>query len=147
MKPTVGRIVHYQSYGTPGGEYGSYAHAAIITSTATEGNIVSLAVMNPTGVFFDPMVRYSETPKAGCWSWPPLDKAATTPVETKYVTLPKLPSMPPAEFDSHTLAEHLCSRVRYLNKMRAADNITQTYVDLAKLIALDTFVRGTRDAA
>lgn len=31
MKPTVGRIVHYQSYGTPNGEYLPEPRAAIIT--------------------------------------------------------------------------------------------------------------------
>jgi len=30
-KPTVGRTVHYQSYGTPGGEYKAEPRAAIIT--------------------------------------------------------------------------------------------------------------------
>ncbi len=32
MQPTVGRIVHYQSYGTPGGEYLPEPRAAIVTS-------------------------------------------------------------------------------------------------------------------
>lgn len=31
--PSVGRIVHYVSYGTPGGEYTSECRAAIITAT------------------------------------------------------------------------------------------------------------------
>lgn len=31
MIPTVGRIVHYQSYGTPGGEYLPEPRAAVIT--------------------------------------------------------------------------------------------------------------------
>jgi len=31
MQPTIGRIVHYQSYGTPGGEYLPEPRAAIIT--------------------------------------------------------------------------------------------------------------------
>lgn len=31
MQPTVGRTVHYLSYGTPGGEYKSETRAAIIT--------------------------------------------------------------------------------------------------------------------
>jgi hypothetical protein len=30
MKPSVGRTVHYVSYGTPGGEYKSKCRAAII---------------------------------------------------------------------------------------------------------------------
>lgn len=32
---------------------------------------VSLAVLNPTGLFFDEYVPYSEVPKPGHWSWPP----------------------------------------------------------------------------
>lgn len=32
---------------------------------------VGLAVLNPTGLFFDDAVEYSEQPKPGCWSWPP----------------------------------------------------------------------------
>jgi len=89
MKPTVGRIVHYQSYGTPNGEFKPEARAAIITRVSAYSADdyvpdVCLAVMNPTGMFFDSWVQYSETPKAGHWSWPP---RAT-------VTIPKLPSMP-----------------------------------------------------
>lgn len=32
---------------------------------------VGLAIMNPTGMFFNPCIPYSEEPKAGHWSWPP----------------------------------------------------------------------------
>jgi len=34
--PTVGRIVHYQSYGSPGGEYRSEPRAAIITEVGAD---------------------------------------------------------------------------------------------------------------
>jgi hypothetical protein len=58
MKPSVGRIVHYVSYGTPGGEFTSQCRAAIITEVdPTESRIlggpgrVGLAVLNPTGIF------------------------------------------------------------------------------------------------
>lgn len=71
-KPTVGRIVHYRSYGTPGGEYLPEARAAIITAVSgdDEDIRVSLCVLNPTGMFFTEKVHYSvSTP--GCWSWPP----------------------------------------------------------------------------
>lgn len=85
MTPTIGRIVHYYSYGTPGGEYLPEPRAAIITATpdkdALDNNepwvgfrldpmTVSLAVLNPTGMFFNEKVRFSETPKPGHWSWP-----------------------------------------------------------------------------
>lgn len=75
MKPSIGRIVHYQSFGTPNGEYASLARAAIVTElcspTAECQSMVSLAILNPTGMFFTSKVKYSEDPTPGCWSWPP----------------------------------------------------------------------------
>jgi len=59
MQPSVGRIVHYVSYGTPGGEYPSACRAAIITEADTS-DTVGLAVLNPTGVFFDRTVTHYE---------------------------------------------------------------------------------------
>jgi len=62
-KPSVGRIVHYVSYGTPGGEYPSTCRAAIVT--AVSDDTVSLCVLNPEGQFFNQGVRYdagAETP-------------------------------------------------------------------------------------
>jgi hypothetical protein len=58
MKPSIGRIVHYVSYGTPGGEYKSECRAAIVTEVQPGGGkivpeTVSLAVLNPTGMFFN----------------------------------------------------------------------------------------------
>lgn len=64
QQPSVGRIVHYVSYGTPGGEYASQCRAAIITETDTS-DTVGLAVLNPTGVFFNRTVTHhtgGETP-------------------------------------------------------------------------------------
>ncbi|MGW9020696.1 hypothetical protein ACWGOE_04330 [Leucobacter chromiiresistens] len=71
--PSVGRIVHYHSYGTPGGEYKPEPRAAIVTAVNTydDASTVSLAVMNPTGMFFNEHVAYSDAPKPGHWSWPP----------------------------------------------------------------------------
>jgi hypothetical protein len=68
MKPSVGRIVHYVSYGTPGGEYGKECRAAIVTEVdlAVENpQTVGLCVLNPTGQFFNRTVPYhdgGETP-------------------------------------------------------------------------------------
>jgi hypothetical protein len=75
MNPSVGRVVHYQSYGTPNGEFKSEARAAVITTVAEAHDDrhcrVGLAVLNPTGLFFEDPVPYSEEPQAGHWSWPP----------------------------------------------------------------------------
>jgi hypothetical protein len=76
MKPTVGRIVHYQSYGSPGGEYRSLPRAAVITQTQVENRelgdgVVGLAILNPTGMYFSEKIPYAETPTPGHWSWPP----------------------------------------------------------------------------
>lgn len=50
MQPTVGRIVHYVSYGTPGGEYGKECRAAIVTRTWPTSGVLSLAILNPEGL-------------------------------------------------------------------------------------------------
>lgn len=78
MKPSVGRVVHYQSYGTPNGEYLPEPRAAIITevddSFGTDERPetrVGLCILNPTGQFFNTNVRYAEEPTPGCWNWPP----------------------------------------------------------------------------
>lgn len=85
-KPTIGRIVHYVSFGTPGGEYTSQCRAAIITAVpkyltqepldgcpnGTDDEwIACLAVLNPTGTFFNENVPMDETERAGgTWHWP-----------------------------------------------------------------------------
>ncbi len=78
MKPTVGRIVHYQAYGTPGGEYPCIERAAVVTQVDIPNEdpmTVGLAILNPTGMFFNPAIKFSEEPKPGCWSWMPFQKA------------------------------------------------------------------------
>lgn len=97
QKPSVGRIAHYVSYGTPGGEYASKCRAAVITEvgcwvTQTTQYVVahdnteqrrardirqwfvedacSLAVLNPTGEFFNEC-QHDEVDKAGgTWHFP-----------------------------------------------------------------------------
>ncbi|ABS03211.1 hypothetical protein [Kineococcus radiotolerans] len=75
QQPSVGRVVHYQSYGTPGGEYLPAPRAAVITAVpdSIEGMTVSLAVLNPTGLFFGVEVPHAEddVPTPGHWNWPP----------------------------------------------------------------------------
>ncbi len=83
--PSVGRIVHYVSFGTPGGEYTSQCRAAIITevpatpSTADTqredwdtlpNGLVGLAVLNPTGMFFNEAENDENDKRGGTWHWP-----------------------------------------------------------------------------
>ena len=90
MKPSVGRIVHYVSYGTPAGEYKSECRAAVITEVdpfvnANGSQHVGLCVLNPTGQFFNRAVPYHEgdvgsdhageeiparSYQGGTWHWP-----------------------------------------------------------------------------
>lgn len=76
QKPSVGRIVHYVSYGTPKGEYKPEHRAAIITGIpgmqpSDMKEYVSLCVLNPGGMFFNELVAQDEDQKAGgTWHWP-----------------------------------------------------------------------------
>lgn len=88
QQPTVGRIVHYRSYGTPGGEYPSVCRAAVITEVvplkgeeAGQAEVeswdesqrcrVGLAVLNPEGMFFNRAVHQDEhNTHGGTWHWP-----------------------------------------------------------------------------
>jgi len=72
QKPSVGRIVHYKSYGTPGGEYKPECRAAVVTEV--DGLVVGLAVLNPSGMFFNRSLAASSegcvNSLSGCWHWP-----------------------------------------------------------------------------
>lgn len=73
--PSVGRMVHYVAYGTPGGEYPAGAHrAAIITDVHNPGeptSVLSICVFNPTGLFFDVGIYHDPTgTQPGTWHWP-----------------------------------------------------------------------------
>lgn len=74
MRPSVGRIVHYVSYGTPGGEYTSECRAAVITEVHPNpyhgAQAVGLCVLNPTGIFFHASEQDEETKAGGTWHWP-----------------------------------------------------------------------------
>jgi hypothetical protein len=66
VKPSVGRIVHYVSHGTPIREDGMQAYAkqcraAIVTEVdRRDSYLVGLDVFNPTGLFFHSL------PDGGC---------------------------------------------------------------------------------
>jgi hypothetical protein len=76
--PSVGRIVHYVSYGTPKGEFTSQCRAAIVSEVDPEDpEHIGLVVANPTGLFFHslsgepPGCRQDEDGHAGgTWHWP-----------------------------------------------------------------------------
>ena len=89
-QPTVGRIVHYVSYGTPVRADGTQAftsqcRAADVTEVdPADPNRVGLMVKNPTGLFFHSLAdggcTYDEwdgtdavqgaVPQGGSWHWP-----------------------------------------------------------------------------
>lgn len=87
MQPSVGRIVHYVSYGTPPRADGSQAYtsqcrAAVVTEVGgravdprtgdeVDAWVVGLCVLNPTGHFFNQDVVQSEhAHDGGTWHWP-----------------------------------------------------------------------------
>jgi hypothetical protein len=80
--PVVGDTVHYRSYGTPGGEYLPECRAADITEVpkylvaepmdgcpngTNEDWLASLAVLNPTGMFFNTGCEQGD--EGGRWHW------------------------------------------------------------------------------
>jgi hypothetical protein len=71
MIPTVGRIVYYKSYGTPNGEFKPEDRAAIVTGVV-DATTIHLAVMNPTGMFFNLNVKQGS--EGGQWDWMPFQK-------------------------------------------------------------------------
>jgi hypothetical protein len=82
--PSVGRIVHYVSHGSPvlpdgTQHYPSVCRAAIVTAqdpapedVPEPGQVfASLCVLNPTGMLFDAMCLQDEDDKVGgTWHWP-----------------------------------------------------------------------------
>lgn len=78
MIPTVGRIVYYKTYGTPGGEYQSEDKAAIVTRVHTE-ECIDLCVFNPTGLFFN--ISVMQGGNGGQWDWMPYQKGQASKTE------------------------------------------------------------------
>lgn len=75
-KPSVGRVVHYVAYGTPGGEFPSgVCRAAVVTDVDRPPadhlvEPVGLCVLNPSGLFFNLHVPHDEQKRPGSWHWP-----------------------------------------------------------------------------
>jgi len=71
-QPSVGRIVHYVAYGTPGGEFpAGVCRAAVVTELdPTSASIVGICVVNPTGLFFNRGILYDPDKQPGTWHWP-----------------------------------------------------------------------------
>lgn len=72
QKPTVGRMVHYQRYGTPGGEHKAEPSPAVVTKVLDDSGKCALFVMNPNGCYFNETEFAGEGEvKPGHWNWPP----------------------------------------------------------------------------
>lgn len=72
--PSVGRAVHYIAHGSLDGTYPSgVRRAATVTGVDTPGDpysAISLMVANPSGLFFNQHVPFSEGDVVGTWAWP-----------------------------------------------------------------------------
>lgn len=75
-RPSVGRIVHYVSYGTPGREYKSECRAAVVVGipNSEDLSVIQLCVLNPSGIFFNECAHIEGDEhagrKGGTWHWP-----------------------------------------------------------------------------
>lgn len=81
-QPTIGRIVHYQTYGTPDREHPSEPVAAIVTKVydnipasdmGVAADVVDLFVIYPNGTSHKANVLHAldDKPTPGMWNWPP----------------------------------------------------------------------------
>lgn len=84
---TVARMVHYVSYGTPGGEYGSECRAAVVSGVRANDfypQVADLVVLNPTGVFFNNKSLQSEAEyTGGTWHYPMQCRNNATPRDSR----------------------------------------------------------------
>lgn len=73
-KASVGRVVLYTRYGSPGGEHLPEPSPAIVVKVLNDDtNQCQLFVMNPNGLYFND-TPFSDEPKPGHWSWMPFQK-------------------------------------------------------------------------
>lgn len=82
-QPTVGRVAHYVSYGTPNGEYKSVCRAAIVTEVGRDG-AVSLCVLTPPASF-------------STWTYPsaPVYLNPVSPARVGQAVIPAAPGIGP----------------------------------------------------
>lgn len=72
QKPSIGRVVHYQTFGTADGSIPSEVTAAIITKVHTvHDGMVDLCVLYSNGMSFKQGIPFSLEPLNGAWNWPP----------------------------------------------------------------------------
>lgn len=80
--PSVGRIVHYRPRRSADGRSAECCHAAVVTAADTADDpieFVSLAVLNPTGLFFETTVIKADEILPGTWHWPGRDGRCEPP--------------------------------------------------------------------
>lgn len=78
LRPSIGRVVHYVAFGSPGGEPPAGAHrAAMITEVyhnpdgKLDTELAGLVVFNPTGQYFNRFCPFDPTgSQPGSWHWP-----------------------------------------------------------------------------
>ena len=68
--PTVGRIVHYVARGSADGVFKAEDRAAIVTALYPDDGVISLCILNPTGMFFNEAVAFNANRVPGTWHWP-----------------------------------------------------------------------------
>lgn len=82
QQPSVGRIVHYVSYGTPPAADGAQAYTSQCRAAVVAGipnpddtSVLQLCVLNPTGLFFNESTHDEGDENGdgrwgGTWHWP-----------------------------------------------------------------------------
>jgi hypothetical protein len=81
MKPTIGRLVHYQRGHGNTGKLGSATCAALITGVNPDGT-VNLHIFPDHGGSdtWIGSIAHAEKPAYGCWNWPPREPQDNRPV-------------------------------------------------------------------
>ena len=75
--PSVTRLVHYVSHGSADGRFPGTCRAALVTEVdPADPYLLGLCVINPTGLFFRPLVdggsvaNFVDHRDPGSWHWP-----------------------------------------------------------------------------